>query len=473
MVLKEKIAYNTILQLIGKVLGLLIGFFSIALLTRYLGKNGYGQYTTIIAFLQLFGIIADLGIYNIVVQLINQPEIDEDKIVSNALTLRLFSLFFFLFIACLIGFFIPTYSLTIKIGICLTSLTIVFVSLNQILVASFQKRLNMFNVVLADFMGKFVNLVLIVLAVILKLNFFFILFALVFSSFLNFLLVLFSTKKFLKIRPAFDLNLWRIILKRSWPIGLSIIFSAFYFKIDTVLLSLFRSQSEVGIYGASYRLVEVLNSFPMLFIGLIAPLLNQSWAKNDLSYFKSVLQKSFDSLIIVVIPLVFGGYILAKKIMLLIAGNQFTQSGDVFRILIFAVAFLFLGQLFSQAMIALRQQKMMMKYYILTFIVGLVGYLILIPRYSYFGAAIMTVLTEFLITCLSGIFLLRMLKIKLKPDSFLKSLFSAGVMAFFLIMFPLKNFFILFFLGTIIYFLTLYLIGGYSAEFIKQLIRTK
>ena len=59
----RKIALNTIVQIIGKVLTTLISLVLIAALTRYLGVSGYGQYTTIFAFTQFFAVLADFGFF--------------------------------------------------------------------------------------------------------------------------------------------------------------------------------------------------------------------------------------------------------------------------------------------------------------------------------------------------------------------------------------------------------------------------
>ena len=50
MNLKKRVAQNTIIQIIGKAVSTLLGVAALALMTRYLGTNGFGQYSTIITF---------------------------------------------------------------------------------------------------------------------------------------------------------------------------------------------------------------------------------------------------------------------------------------------------------------------------------------------------------------------------------------------------------------------------------------
>ena len=51
---------------------LAIGLVSIAVLTRYLGPDDYGKYTLALMYMQLFGVLADVGIFTTVVREISK-----------------------------------------------------------------------------------------------------------------------------------------------------------------------------------------------------------------------------------------------------------------------------------------------------------------------------------------------------------------------------------------------------------------
>ena len=61
MSLTRGVAYNTTIQIVGKVITTIISLFIVAALTRYLGVAGFGQYTTIFAYTGFFGVLAVLG----------------------------------------------------------------------------------------------------------------------------------------------------------------------------------------------------------------------------------------------------------------------------------------------------------------------------------------------------------------------------------------------------------------------------
>jgi len=48
--LSRKIAYNTIISAGARIIGLVLSLVVIGFITRYLGQDGFGYYSTILAF---------------------------------------------------------------------------------------------------------------------------------------------------------------------------------------------------------------------------------------------------------------------------------------------------------------------------------------------------------------------------------------------------------------------------------------
>jgi len=469
MNLSTKVAYNTIVQIISKIIATALGLLVIAMMTRYLGRAGFGQYTIIITFLSFFAIIADLGLTLITVQMISRPGVDQDKILSNLFSLRLISAIIFLGLAPLIVFFFP-YPPVVKLGIAITTLSFFFIALNQILVGLFQKNLRMDKVSIAEVAGRVVLLAGVLLVVYLNLGLIGIMVATVISSAVNFLLHFFFSRGFARIKLAFDFSIWLKIIKRSWPLTLTIVFNLIYLKADTLILSLIKSQAEVGIYGATYRVIDVLITLPFMFAGIILPILTARWAQGRKEDFNNALQKSFDAMVIVALPLMIGAQFVAKDMMTLIAGSEFGPSGPVLRLLIIAAGIIFLSCMFSHAIIALDKQRKIISAYIFTAITAVVGYLVFIPHYSYFGAAWVTIYSE-LIIALAAVFLVwKYAKFLPNLITAAKALVASLIMAIMLYFIPSFNLFLVLGLAIIVYLLVLYFIGGLTRQdFIKLL----
>src|SRR3989338_4410585 len=99
----RKIAHNTIIQVFGKSLTVFFALIIFGLVARYLGQEGFGYFSTIYAFLAIFGILVDLGLQMTTTQMISDPKENEGQILSNALTLRLIASLIFLGLAPLVA----------------------------------------------------------------------------------------------------------------------------------------------------------------------------------------------------------------------------------------------------------------------------------------------------------------------------------------------------------------------------------
>jgi len=472
MFLTQKIGRNTIIHFLSKIVSLFLNVFVFALIARYLGATGFGEFTIVIAYLQAFAIFADLGLYMTFVQMLSLPNANQEKITSNFFTIRLISSIFLLSLAPVICLLIPQYSQIIKLGIAITAISFLFGSLTQLLTGFFQKNMEMLRVVIAEIISKLFFVGLICFVVYSDIGFLGILGVVVIGGFINFILLYLFSRKFVKISLSFDRTIWRNAIRKTWPVGLSIILTTIYFKGDTIILSLFKSSQEVGIYGAAYRILEALIMFPPIFMGLILPHLTLSWANKDISTFKRIFQKSFDFFAIMTIPLIVGTLFLAKPLMIFVAGSEFSASAEPLKILIFATSLIFFGSLVSHTIIAMNKQRTMLWFYCLAALIALVGYLTLIPRYSYYGAAYMTIVAEFIITISAFVIIKRTSNFLPSLKIFKSVILSSLLMGFVLFIFNQANLFLLIFLAIIVYASALYLSGGIDKKMIKDIFKT-
>lgn len=476
MSLAKKIAHNTLIQTIGKIVSTILGLFSLALITRHLGQAGFGEYTTIYTFLTFFAVIADLGLTLITVQMISGETENENKILNNLFSLRLLSALFFIGLAPVIVIFLP-YSQEVKFGVLITAIAFIFPALNQILIGLFQKRLSMDRSSLAEIVSRIVLLLGIIISGRLNGGLNGVLIATVISGAINFILHYVLALKFVTIKFAFNLSLWKMIIGRSWPLALTIILNLIYLRADTLLLSLFKDNETVGIYGAAYRIIDVITTLPFMFAGLILPILTTAWLEKKLESFQKILQKSFDFMAMMAIPLLVGTQFLSKNIMISIAGRDFAEAGPILQVLIFSVAAIFLGTIFTHATIAINKQKKLIGFYAFTSASSLLAYLILIPRYSYFGAAAVTIYSEVMIMFFSAYCVYKYSRFL--PNLLVsgKSLIASLVMGAFLYLIP--QFILESLIGLIIslaaaiflYFILLYFLGGIKSEEIKAILR--
>ena len=472
----RELAHNSIIQFAGKAISTALGLVAIGMMTRYLGQEQFGWYTTTISFLQFVGIMIDFGMTPVTSQMLSSTE-DNDKkqkkLLKNLLGFRFFTAAFFLALAPIVAWFIPVYPTEVKIAISFTTIHFLAVLLRQVLTGLYQTKLKMHIHVAGELLGRLILVAGLWLFIYINSSFLPIMGAVVAGS-VSYALLLFvyAAKKY-NAGFEFDLRIWKKIFKKAWPLAISIMFNVVYLKGDTVLLSLFRTQSEVGIYGAAYKVIDVLAESAMMLMGLLLPLLSYAWAKNLKDKFKNRLQKSFDIMMAVALPAIAGLIMLSEKIIVLIAGNQFSTSAQILEILALALLGVFLGAIFGHTAVAINKQKKTLWVYISGAILTLIGYLIFLPKYGMFGAAWMSVFSEMYV----GLLLFVTIKYYTKKTFAFKTLFKIifSTIAMIAVLYLLPNWHVLLLtaIGGIVYFIILTATGGLSVATIKEITKLK
>ncbi|HTK05021.1 MAG TPA: flippase [Candidatus Eisenbacteria bacterium] len=393
MSVARAIASNTAIQVAGKFAGNVLGILTIAIMTRALGRDGYGAFTTAISFLQFFGILVDFGLTLTMVRMVSEERADVPKVASNIFTLRLASGAVFFGLAPVLALAFP-YPPEVKTAIAIGALSFFAMTSSQVLTGIFQKHLATGRAALADVSGRAVLLAGAWLAATRGAGLLAFIAAFVAANLVQLAITFVSARKFAAIGLAFDLSLWRKIVRESWPIGVSIAFNLIYLKGDVIILSLTRSQGEVGLYGASYKVLDVITVIPMIFMGLVLPQLTAAWSAGKKDDFARKLGKAFDAMSVLALPLAFGTFAVASDLMAFVAGPEFAASGPFLAVLMLAGAAVFWSALFGHTVVALGLQRKMIVAYAADAALSLALYVWAVPRFGGLGAAWVTVFSE-------------------------------------------------------------------------------
>lgn len=470
MSLSRRIFYNTLIQSVGKIIAISIGLVTLGLLTRFLREGGFGQYSTVLAFMGFAASLADFGLYLIVVRALAENKTDTShEIISNVLGFRLVTAVAVLLGAALLALVLP-YNPIVKQSMFVGILAFLFVPLNQALMGIFQKHLVTRIPTIAELAGRLVNLVLVYFFIQNSLSLPFFVWALTAGNAVIFFTNLILARKYEHFGIGFNLKIWKEILSASWPLAFSVVLSLGYFKGDTIILSLFHPADTVGVYSLPYKILEVLAAFPTMFVGLVMPLLAEhvatAWDK-----FHDILQRSFNAILLAVIPLVTVTLFFSREIIDLIKSREgFRDSAPLLQILILATALIFFGVLFGYSVVIVKKEKTMVYGYLLGFVAGLILYFSLIPRYSYWGAAWGTVITEIIVTTFAY-FLVKKASGRGISLSILPKIIpgvTAMVLFFYYTSLP---WLVEAGLGTAIYGLLIIVFGAVPAEFVRELMQ--
>ncbi|MEA1909980.1 MAG: flippase [Patescibacteria group bacterium] len=391
----QKVAFNTIIQFLGKAITVATSLVIIAYLTRYLGAAGYGDYATIFAYLGVFGVVMDMGLLVATVrELTAEPE-KEQNLLKNVFGLKLVSGVIILLFALLISNFLP-YGQIIKQGILYGTLTQLAMSINQVPVSFLQAKLVLYKSTIADVVGRVTLLGLIWWLIINQAGILQIVLATAAAGFIVFAINALMLPQKSWLIPGFDINIWKKILIKAVPLGIVTTLGVIFFKFDVLILAGYFDSAVVGIYQAPYKILEVFLFVPSVFMGIVLPLLTLAWVRSKEDVVK-ILQKSVNFLAILSFPIMLGLIALGTPIMLFVAGQEFALSGPVLQGLSLLLVLSFVNAAFIYTVIAADSQQKLIKPYLLATIFNIGANFIFIPVYSYWAAIIITILTEVIV----------------------------------------------------------------------------
>ncbi len=210
---------------------------------------------------------------------------------------------------------------------------------------------------------------------------------------LGILLYLMVTKLFFP-RPEPDFSLVRAMLAPAFPLMINHFLATVFFRIDVLILQPLKGDAAVGYYTAAYRYIDGLNIIPAYFTMALFPMLSR-YAEAYKEEFMRVYNTALRLLILVSIPIAVLFTFTARELILLLGGSEYLPHSMIaLQLLIWFFPFSCINSVTQYVLIAINQQSFLTKAFLIGVAFNIVGNLLLIPPYSYKGAAVMTVFSE-------------------------------------------------------------------------------
>ncbi len=216
----------------------------------------------------------------------------------------------------------------------------------------------------------------------------------------------------LKVKFIFPpLKIIKEQLHDGWYLFLSSISINFYTTSNTFILGILTNNTFVGYYAAADKIRMAFQGVQSIWAQTVFPhinkLLNESYDK-FITFNKNLLK--YQTQVLFLISLIL--FLFAEKIVLLLLGQQFSESIFVLKILAILPFLSSFTTIFAVNMLVpLDQKNDFMKTFLAAGIIGLISALVLIPLYKQNGAAIAIVLAEVTAASLSFWYVKRKLKI--------------------------------------------------------------
>ncbi|MBI2195748.1 MAG: flippase [Candidatus Levybacteria bacterium] len=388
-----KIGYNTSVQLIGKALSLILSIVTIGLLTRYLGTSGYGDFTLVFAYMAFFAVIADFGLQLTMVRELAGKNEGLQELYGTYFWLKIILVLLSTFLAFIFLIFFP-YSLMLKTAILIGGLAVGVSGLTGYGTTIFQSKVRLDLVTFVDVLTKIVTVSLIALFIFLELGFYGIISTVLLGNLVGLGITVGLLRRNINFNFNLDRNLARKIFILSLPIGFTSLFSLAYFKLDTIILSVVRDSSEVGIYSLAYKILENVIVIWGFYMASVFPLLSKYKAENKKNKFNNLFRNSYfiaAALSFIIVPI---SYFAAPFIISIFAGAEFSGSATALRILIFALPLLFANNILYYRFLIKRDMYPVAASLLAALLFNFVLNITYVPKLGYIASSYITVLTE-------------------------------------------------------------------------------
>ncbi|MFC2161148.1 flippase [Acidobacteriota bacterium] len=456
----QRILKNTGVMLFANIVRKVFSFIFIMLMARHLGVTDFGVITFAVGFTELFTFITDPGLNTLLVRDVAGDKSLSDKYIGNMTVMK--SVFVFVFIGWLALFVnVLGYSKQTIHVVYIIAVHITLRAFSNMLYSLFQAHEKMEFQALGGILSNFFVLLGVLFAIRQNFNIIGISLIYVMGSALDLAYATIVCRtKFHWPKLQVDWSFWKKSLKEAWPLATSSVFFIIYFRIDIVMLSLIKDDLDVGIYGAAYRISEILILFPMIFMSAVFPVLS-SYFKNSKSSFQKAYEKSTKFLFSLALLLALVTMLLARKFIFLMYGEGYEASVVPLQILVWGTALMFVTSIQATTFVAANRQILSLKILLMAGVLNISLNLLAIPKYGYIGASITTVITEIFIL-IKGLTLLEKEGYKLKvAHTWLAPIIGIMAAGFIVILLSWLNVnvFLITAAGCLVYGIIVFLIG--------------
>ena len=382
------------------------------LIARYLGVTDYGTLSFVISFTVLIGMGTDIGVSTFTTRDLAQEKSKTKKFIDNLILFKIILSIVLCIITVLIVYLLGYSNLVIELTL-IMFIEASFVTMFNFVNGVFQAHENLkpsaigvmvysISLLALVFIVSFLNLGILAIAISYAIGY---LLGLIYVSYNLF-------KEFGVPKFEVDLSFWKNTTIKSIPFGLSIFFYMIYFSIDVVMISWLAGDYATGIYNSAYKVISVFTAFYVIYQFVIFPLMSKLYSE-DTDLLKISFEQSFKYSLLILLPIIILVYFYSPYLITLIYSAEFSLASIPMQILIWTVIFLFINGVATSLLNSIGKEFSVTKIYVIAAIFNIVLNYLFIPKYTYIGASVATVLSEILILVLM---MYSISKTKYKPN---------------------------------------------------------
>lgn len=202
----------------------------------------------------------------------------------------------------------------------------------------------------------------------------------------------------------------RELARIAVPVGLSGALIMSYARIDQVFVFAISGSRPAGLYGSVYNILDQSHFVPISILTTLSPVLAAAWPADRARLLRTA---RLTAELLAVAS--FGGLAFAiaasGPVVRLIFGDAFSSAAPALPVLGAAFVLICFGYLNGNLLLVLGMQKKLLRVSLLALVVNLIGNAILVPLVGFMGAAAMTVVTEAVVFACTSVLIVRKLEL--------------------------------------------------------------
>lgn len=388
----------------GRIVQMIAAFFVGILSARYLGPSNYGLINYATAYTSFFSAFCTLGINSVIVKELINNEQAEGTVLGTSIVLKAVSSFLSsLMIVGIVAILDYGEPITIAVA-ALCSLGVIF-NVLETFNYWFQSKLQSRISALATLVGYLVVSAYKIILMALKKN---ILYFAVSTSLdylvVGILLIAFYFK-YGGQRIKFSWEYGKILLKSSSHFILPALMVSIYAQTDKMMLKQLISDAENGYYSTAVSLCSAWCFILSAIIESMNPAIIEDYKNGNTNGFreKNILLYTLVFYISIIVSLLYC--VAASPLVSVLYGEAYLPSIQPLRIITWYTAFSYLGVARNSWIVCENKQKYLIWIYISAAISNVILNLILIPLWGASGAALASLIAQFITTMVTPFFI--------------------------------------------------------------------
>ena len=403
----RRVMRNSLLRLVGYAVGAALHFGIIVLIGRYLGTIGFGRFSFILALVGIFQLVTDMGVRTV---LIRDIAVDKENFAKRlGVAQTLLWILASLSMGCIV---LLAYLLTLTDEVRQATYLAGIAVIMTFYGLSYSAVLRAFEEMEWDILG-FVLHKLIFLGcmwVILKTDW-----GLrgVFGAMLaaNSCQYLYYWRLVRVRYGRAELNLdlragWALLIE-STPLGIAEVLRRLTWQVGKLLLTALGTPLAVGLFSAAYKFLEAMGPFTVNLTLPLFPVFSRLGHISSAKLFDAY-EQSLKFLFVMGFPVGVALFALSDRLVTLCFGASYREASQALKILAPVVILLLPTSVYAYVFTALGRQRLYTGCAVVALLSNIGLDLLLIPFYSYIGAAVGTLVAETALF-LSGLVMLQRL----------------------------------------------------------------